>query len=57
MKIEPSNTPSTKGGVSPSNSNHEKELAIEDDVMVVTHHSYDDDDEYDDRKYPEAQIA
>ncbi len=57
MRLEPSASTIHKDEVSPPHSKHEKDLPIEDDAMVVTHHSYDDDEEYDDRKYRDAELA
>lgn len=53
MILEPTTSPSKKDGL-----NIEKEPSLNvDSTIEVTHHSNDEDEEYDDRKFPEAEIA
>lgn len=52
MKLEPTTTTTNNDGSSHDNS--EKRV---DHSMVVSHHSYDQDEELDDRRFPQAEIA
>lgn len=54
MKLEPTDNNNNKDG---SPVSLEKTISIEDDSMVVSHHSYDNDEELDERKFPQAEIA
>jgi len=53
----------SKGSASPTSSTHSssspqtKSLDDEPTAMVVSHHSYDDDEELDERRYPDAEMA